>query len=67
VKIAIGKSVEDNKSVLALDGMEYGKWFREQKQKFLESIGIKGKPAVKCMFFIDHVFFSFVRNKKRRR
>jgi hypothetical protein len=41
VKIAIGKSVEDNKSVLALDGMEYGKWFRIQKDKFLESIGIK--------------------------
>jgi hypothetical protein len=41
VKIAIGKSVEDNKSVLALDGMEYGKWFRIQKQMFLERLGIK--------------------------
>ncbi|MDR1091031.1 MAG: plasmid recombination protein [Prevotella sp.] len=41
VKIAIGKSAGDNKPVLALDGMEYGYWFRLQKQKFLESIGVK--------------------------
>jgi hypothetical protein len=41
VKIAIGKSAKDNKPMLAIEGMEYGKWFRIQKQKFLESIGIK--------------------------
>jgi cell division protein FtsB len=41
VKIAIGKSAKDNKSVLAIEGMEYSQWFRLQKDKFLESIGIK--------------------------
>ncbi len=41
VKITIGKSTKDNKFVLDIDGMEYSQWFRQQKVKFLERVGIK--------------------------
>jgi len=41
VKIAIAKSAKDSKPVLAIGGMEYGSWFRLQKQMFLERLGIK--------------------------
>lgn len=40
VELSIGKSKE-NKPLLAIGGMYYAEWFREQKQKFLESLGIK--------------------------
>lgn len=41
VKIAIAKNAKDNKPFLAIEGKEYGVWFREQKQKFYERLGIK--------------------------
>lgn len=37
--ISIGKSKE-NKPLLAINGIYYVEWFREQKKKFLENIGI---------------------------
>lgn len=37
--ISIGKSKE-NKPLLAINGIYYADWFREQKKKFLENIGI---------------------------
>lgn len=40
VKISIAKN-EKNKPFLALEGMDYGSWFKDQKKKFLEKLGIK--------------------------
>lgn len=40
LKISIAKN-QKNKPFLALEGMEYGSWFKEQKKKFLERLGIK--------------------------
>jgi len=41
-KISIARNPKDNnKLCLAIDGTYYADWFREQKKKFLESIGIK--------------------------
>lgn len=39
-KISIARNPKDNKLCLAIGGMYYADWFREQKKKFLESIGI---------------------------
>ncbi|PXV58854.1 plasmid recombination enzyme, partial [Dysgonomonas alginatilytica] len=40
-KITIDKSPKDNTPFLAIEGKEYSGWFREQKQKFFEYLGIK--------------------------
>lgn len=48
VKISIAKN-QKNKPFLALEGMEYGSWFKEQKKKFLESLGIKVNENKKQM------------------
>lgn len=40
VAFSIGKS-KDNKPLLAINGVYYVNWFREQKKKVLESMGIK--------------------------
>ena len=41
-KISIAKNPKDNnKLCLAIGGTYYADWFREQKKKFLESIGVK--------------------------
>jgi len=41
-KISITRNPKDNnKLCLAIDGTYYADWFREQKKKFLESLGIK--------------------------
>lgn len=39
-RLSIGKSKE-NKPLLAIDGIYYANWFREQQSKFLEKLGIK--------------------------
>lgn len=39
-KISIARNPKDNKLCLAIGGMYYADWFREQKKKFLENIGI---------------------------
>lgn len=39
-KISIARNPKDNKLCLAIGGIYYADWFREQKKKFLESIGI---------------------------
>ena len=47
-KISIVKNPKDNnKLCLAIDGVYYVDWFREQKKKFLESIGINIKQRNK--------------------
>lgn len=38
--LSIGKSKE-NKPLLAINGIYYAQWFKEQKNKFLEKLGIK--------------------------
>jgi len=41
-KISIARNPkENNKLCLAIDGTYYADWFREQKKKFLENLGIK--------------------------
>lgn len=40
-KITIDKNSKDNTPFLAIEGKEYSGWFREQKQKFFEYLGIK--------------------------
>lgn len=40
-KITIDKNSKDNIPFLAIEGKEYSGWFREQKQKFFEYLGIK--------------------------
>lgn len=41
VKISIAKDAKDNKPFLALGEMYYVNWFRDQKQKFYEGLGLK--------------------------
>lgn len=41
LKVSIAKDTKSNKPFLALGEMDYTMWFREQKQKFLENLGIK--------------------------
>lgn len=41
VKITIAKNQKDNKPFLALGDMYYTNWFKEQKQKMYEKMGIK--------------------------
>lgn len=48
VKIPIAKN-QKNKPFLALEGIEYGSWFKEQKKKFLERLGIKVNEPKKQM------------------
>lgn len=41
-KISIARNPKDNnKLCLAINGTYYVDWFREQKKKFLEGLGIK--------------------------
>ena len=40
VKIAIAKNTKDNKPFLAFTDIDYGNWFRDQKNKMLEKLGI---------------------------
>lgn len=48
VKISITKN-QKNKPFLALEGMEYSSWFKEQKKKFLDRLGIKVNEPKKQM------------------
>lgn len=41
LKVSIAKDAKSNKPFLALGDMEYSHWFREQKQKMYEKMGIK--------------------------
>lgn len=47
-KISIAKN-QKNKPFLALEGIEYGSWFKDQKKKFLENLGIKANEPRKQM------------------
>lgn len=49
VKVAIAKDAKSNKPFLALGGISHVDWFKEQKKKFLESIGIKVNETKKQM------------------
>lgn len=46
-KISIARNPKDNKLCLAIKGMYYADWFREQKNKFLESLNIRVKEPKK--------------------
>ena len=41
VQISIAKNTKDNKPFLAFADIDYGNWFRDQKNKMLEKMGIK--------------------------
>lgn len=46
-KISIARNPKDNKLCLAIGGMYYADWFREQKNKFLENLNIRVKEPKK--------------------
>lgn len=46
-RISIAKNLKDNKLCLAVGGMYYADWFREQKNKFLESLNIRVREPKK--------------------
>lgn len=41
LKVSIAKNTKDNKPFLTLGEMYYVNWFRDQKQKFYQSLGLK--------------------------
>ena len=46
-KISIARNPKDNKLCVAIGGIYYADWFREQKNKFLESLNIRVKEPKK--------------------